>query len=233
MHVLVSALEDLEIDEDLCTSGPQAMELLALGHYSALVVDFDLSGAAQVVKMARLSPARRRPVVFAMIDAMTDIGSTLQAGANFVLYKPLLMEQVARSLRAGRAFMVPDRRRSARQKTESLVYLRFGDVCPVPALVLELSEVGLSVQASEPLPAADVPLRFILPGTVHLIEGNGEVIWADDTGRAGILFNDLAPNARRQLQAWLAKRSPKKETRKRVAARARASHQSMASRAES
>ena len=102
----------------------------------------------------------------------------------------------------------------------------------VPALVLELSEDSLSVQASEPLPAADVPLRFILPGTAHLIEGNGEVIWADDTGRAGILFNDLAPNARRQLKAWLAKRSPKKETRKRVPARVRTSHQLMASSAE-
>jgi len=221
MRVLVSALEDLEIDEELCASGPQAMELLALGHYSALVVDFDLPGAAQVVKMARLSPAQRRPVVFAMIDALTDIGSTFQSGANFVLYKPLLMEQVARSLRAGRAFMVPDRRRSARQKTESLVYLRFGDVCPVPALVLELSTDGLSVQASEPLPAADVPLRFILPGTAHLIEGNGEVIWADDTGRAGILFNDLAPNARRQLKAWVAKRNSKRATRVAVGEKAR------------
>jgi CheY-like chemotaxis protein len=221
MRVLVSALEDLEIDEELCASGPQAMELLALGHYSALVVDFDLPGAAQVVKMARLSPAPRRPVVFAMIDALTDIGSTFQSGANLVLYKPLLMEQVARSLRAGRAFMVADRRRSARQKTESLVYLRFGDVCPVPALVLELSEDGLSVQASEPLPAADVPLRFILPGTAHLIEGNGEVIWADDTGRAGILFNDLAPNARRQLKAWVAKRSSKRATRVAVGEKAR------------
>jgi CheY-like chemotaxis protein len=229
MRVLVSALEDLEIDEELCSSGPQAMELLTLGHYSALLVDFDLPGAAQVVKMARLSPPQRRPVVFAMIDALTDIGSTFQAGANFVLYKPLLWEQVSRSLRAGRAFMVPDRRRSARQKTESLVYLRFGDVCPVPALVLELSEDGLSVQASEPLPAADVPLRFILPGTAHLIEGNGEVIWADDTGRAGILFNDLAPNARRQLKAWLTKRSPKRATRARVAVRENPRHESRVS----
>jgi hypothetical protein len=164
-----------------------------------------------------------------MIDALTDIGSTFQSGANLVLYKPLLMEQVARSLRAGRAFMVADRRRSARQKTESLVYLRFGDVCPVPALVLELSEDGLSVQASEPLPAADVPLRFILPGTAHLIEGNGEVIWADDTGRAGILFNDLAPNARRQLKAWLTKRSPKRATRARVAVRENPRHESRVS----
>jgi CheY-like chemotaxis protein len=219
LRMLVGALAELEIDEEVCVSEPEAMELLALGHYSALVVDFDLPGAAQVARMARLAPAQRRPVVFALIDALTDVGSTFQAGANFVLYKPLVREQMLRPLRAGRAFMLPDRRRSARQKTEALVYLRFGDVCPVPAVVLEVSEDGLSVQASEPLPAAEVPLRFILPGTAYMLEGSGEVTWADDNGRAGIFFSDLTPATRRQLKAWLAKRDQKKPARARVVAR--------------
>jgi hypothetical protein len=119
-------------------------------------------------------------------------------------------EQVLRSLRAGRVFMRPDRRQSPRQKAESLVYLRFGDVCPVPALVLDISEDGLAVQASEPLPATELPLRFILPGTAYMIEGSGEVTWADDTGRAGIFFSELTPAARRQLKAWLGKRDQRK-----------------------
>jgi CheY-like chemotaxis protein len=210
LPVLVGALEEFEIDEEMCTSAEKAMELLAAGYYSALVVDFQLPAAAQVVHMARLAPAQRRPVVFAMIDARTDIANAFQAGANFVLYTPLVADQVMRSLRAGRAFMRPDRRRSPRQKTEALVYLRFGDICPVPALVLELSEDGLSVQAAEPVPAAEVPLRFILPGTAHLIEGSGEVVWADDSGRAGILFRDMPLASRRHLKAWLVKREPKK-----------------------
>jgi len=162
------------------------------------------------VHMARLAPAQRRPVVFAVISELTDVGSVFQAGANFVLYKPLVREQVLRSLRAGRAFMQPDRRRSSRQKAESLVYLRFGDVCPVPALVLDINEDGLAVQASEPLPAAELPLRFILPGTTYMIEGSGEVTWADDTGRAGIFFSELTPAARRQLKAWLSKQDKRK-----------------------
>jgi hypothetical protein len=116
--------------------------------------------------------------------------------------------------------MRPDRRKSRRQKTESLVYLRFGDVCPVPALVLEISEDGLSVQASEPLPAAELPLRFILPGTTYMLEGSGEVTWADDTGRGGIFFSKVSPAARRQLKAWLAKRDSNKPSRVRAAARA-------------
>jgi hypothetical protein len=209
LAVLVRTLEELEINEELCSSAAEAMELLALGYYSALIVDCDLPGAMQVARMARLAPAQRRPVVFAMIGARTDICSTFQAGANFALYKPLHFEQVAHSLRAGRAFMRPDRRRSARQKAESLVYLRFGNICPVPALVTELSLDGLSVQAAEPIPASEVPLRFILPGTSHLIEGTGEVMWADDSGRAGILFGDLSPASRRQLRQWLAKQDRK------------------------
>jgi CheY-like chemotaxis protein len=210
LTMLADALQELAIDQEACVSEPHAMELLALGHYSALLVDFDLPGAAQVVHMARLVPAQRRPVVFAVISELTDVGSVFQAGANFVLYKPLAREQVLRSLRAGRAFMQPDRRRSSRQKAESLVYLRFGDVCPVPALVLDISEDGLAVQASEPLPAAELPLRFILPGTTYMIEGSGEVTWADDTGRAGIFFSELTPAARRQLKAWLSKQDKRK-----------------------
>jgi len=220
LSMLVSVLDGFGIDEEVCASEPEAMELLALGYYSALIVDFDVPGAAQVVRMARLAPAKRRPVIFAMIGALTDVGSTFQAGANFVVYKPLVLEQVERSLRAGHVFMRPDRRKSARQKTEAMVYLRFGDVCPVPALVLEISQDGLSVQASEPLPAAELPLRFILPGTSYMIEGSGEVTWADDSGRGGIFFSDLSPTARRQLKAWLAKRDKKKPSRVTAAARA-------------
>lgn len=51
--------------------------------------------------------------------------------------------------------------------------------------------MGCRVQAAEPVPAAEVPLRFILPGTAHLIEGSGEVMWADDGGHARILFRNL------------------------------------------
>src|SRR5882762_3267078 len=80
LSVLLNTLEDLSIDGEMCSSAADAMELLALGYYSALIVDFDLPGASQAVHMARLAPAQRRPVVFAIINARIDIGSTFQAG---------------------------------------------------------------------------------------------------------------------------------------------------------
>lgn len=207
LQVLCAALDDLKITQEGCTAVPDALELLALEHYSALVVDFDLPGATHIVHMARMAPAQRRPVVFALLSPHADVAETFQCGANFILYKPLELDQMRRSLRAGRAFMRPDRRRSARHKTESLVYLRFGDLCPTPAIVLDLNERGLSIQAAEPLPSTPIPLRFILPGTEYLLEGQGDVIWADEDGRAGILFTDLPESSRKQLKLWVMKRS--------------------------
>jgi CheY-like chemotaxis protein len=222
LRMLVAGLDELDIEEEACVTAPEAMELLAQGFYSTLIVDFDLPNAATVAHMARLAPAKRRPVVIALISPQTDIASAYQAGANFVVYKPLVHEQMMRSLRAGRVFMQPDRRRSSREKIESMVYLRFGDVCPLPALVQEVSEDGLLVQAAEPLPAMEVPIRFILPGTVHMIEGTGDVVWADETGRAGILFRELHADSRRQLREWMRNRQRSKP-RKRSAVLARTS----------
>ena len=84
LTMLADALQELAIDQEACVSERHAMELLALGYYSGLLVDFDLPGAAQVVHMARLAPAQRRPVVFAVISGLTDVGNVFQAGANFV-----------------------------------------------------------------------------------------------------------------------------------------------------
>jgi len=120
LRILVAALEEYQIEQEACVNAPEAMELLAQDFYSALVVDFEVPGAATVARMARLAPSQRRPVVFAVIDVHTDIASAYQAGANFVLYKPLQPEQVERSLRAARVFMQTDRRRSRREKLESM-----------------------------------------------------------------------------------------------------------------
>jgi CheY-like chemotaxis protein len=217
LRMLVAGLDELEIEEEACVTAPEAMGLLAQGYYSALIVDFDLPNAATVAHMARLAPAKRRPVVVGLISPKTDVASAYQAGVNFVIYKPVDHGQMMRTLRAGRVFMQPDRRRNSREKVESMVYLRFGDVCPLPALVQEVSEDGLSVQAAEPLPAIEVPIRFILPGTVHMIEGTGDVVWADETGRAGILFRELHDNSRKELRQWLRNRQRSKPRRRTTA----------------
>jgi ActR/RegA family two-component response regulator len=210
LKILRNALDELGIEQEISTSASETLQRLMHAPYSAVVLDFDLPGAAMVARVARLADPHRRPVVFALIDGLTEIAGTFRAGANFVLYKPLLFDQVVRSLRAGRGFMRADRRRSTRHKLETLVYLQFG-VAAVPAIVLDVNEQGLSLQAPEPLPPVQqIPFRFVLPATTQIVEGNGEMIWADDNGRAGIFFAKLTVASRKYLKQWLTKRTTKK-----------------------
>jgi hypothetical protein len=197
-------------------SPSETMELVATGQHSALVVDFDLPHAVEVAKMARAVPSKRKPVLFGMIGSGTPIASVFQAGGNFVLYKPLDLLQVLHSLRAAHSFMQGDRRRSSRQKSETLAYLQLPGGT-LPALVQDLTEQGLSVQAAEPLmPLRGVPLRFLLPGTTNVVKATGDFIWADRAGRAGLFFTEMPVACRRDLQSWLRKHHARKSDSVRV-----------------
>jgi hypothetical protein len=110
--------------------------------------------------------------------------------------------------------MRQDRRRSARQTVDTVVYLLFGKRMAIPALMLDLSEDGLAVQAADPLPAVEkVPVHFLLPGSSHAIEATAELIWADDSGRAGMFFTEIAAATQRHLRSWLSRRSKKAQSR--------------------
>jgi CheY-like chemotaxis protein len=216
LRILAAAFNGIGIDPEVCLSAPDAMDLLVKGHYSAIVLDFDMPGAVQVARMVRIITPDRRPVIFTMIGAMTPVGGAFQAGANFVLYKPLEPEQVTRSLRAARGFMNPDKRRSPRHPVQALVHLKF-NVGVVPALMLDVSEQGLALQALEPLPRAqEVPLRFVLPETLHSVEATGQIIWSDQDGRAGMFFSRLTPTSRKYLKDWLNQHGAKKKDAVRI-----------------
>jgi CheY-like chemotaxis protein len=204
-QLVAGILQDSNISPVACDSAQEAIELMARGNYAALVLDFDIPGAAQVAKLARLAPAESRPVVFAMIGAGTDVGGTFEAGANFVLYKPLVEEQVLRSVRAARGFMRKDRRRKTRHTVQTVVYLLFGKAA-IPTLMVDLSDEGLCIQAADPLPPIhEVPVHFLLPHSTRAIEAKAEIVWADDSGRAGMFFTHLARETQRRLKTWLRK----------------------------
>ncbi len=228
VKVLLAAFAELGIEYRIATSASEAIETLASGHHSALVVDFDLPHALHVAKLARSVSGKRKPVLFGMIGAETAIGAVFQAGANFALYKPLDLLQVLHSLRAVQGFMQTDRRSAPRSKSETLAYLHL-PTGTVPALVQDLTEQGISIQAAEPLlPLRSVALRFLLPGTSQVVHATGDFIWSDEAGRAGLFFRDIPAACRRDLNSWLKKHGAKQAESVRVLLEPRKSSRSMA-----
>lgn len=210
VHTLAALLGHLGMNGEVCCTAPDAVDLMTNARYSAILLDFEIPAAAQITRALRSNPAGKRPVIFAIIGALNHIAGAFAAGADFVLYKPLARDQVLRSLRAGQAFMLPDRRRSQRHSLETLAYLQFG-IAAMPALVLDVNDHGISIQSPEPLPGVrSVRLRFVLPGTSETVEATGDLIWADREGRAGMLFADMLPRCRKNLQQWLRKRTARK-----------------------
>jgi DNA-binding response OmpR family regulator len=210
VRLLVAAFAELGVEYRMAMSASEGLDILQTEPHSALIVDFDLPHAVQVAKAARAIAGKRRPVLFGMIGVGTSIADVFQAGANFVLYKPLDLLQVLHSFRAAQGFMHADRRNSSRQKSETLAYLQL-PAGTIPALVQDVTEHGISIQAAEPLvPMRGVSLRFLLPRTTQVVHATGDFIWADREGRGGLFFSHMPQACRRDLQSWLRKYGPKK-----------------------
>jgi CheY-like chemotaxis protein len=229
IRTLVAAFAELGIEYQVSPSASETLETLATGHHSALIVDFDLPQAIQAAKMARMTPAAKRPVLFGMVGAEKSVADVFQAGANFVLYKPLDLLQVLHSFRAAQGFMRQDRRNSTRRKAESLAYLQLSSGAATPALVHDVTEHGISIQAAEQLhPLRGVSLRFLLPGTTQVIFATGDFIWADEEGRAGLFFREMAAGCRRDLQGWLKKHGARKSQSMRMLIEPQSNRRSLA-----
>lgn len=211
LQLLGKTLGQLGMDLTNCRSQHHALESVMSGKCSSLIVDFDLSGAEEVIRMAALLPEPQKPALLAIASrAWPGTGQAFQSGASRILYKPLDPELVKQSLKAAKKSGT-NRRKSARYDVKTLVYLEL-ESGAVPAVSIDIGEHGLALQAPDPVPmSSDLPFRCVLPGTDVTLHGHADVIWASDQGRAGLFFSKLAPAARKHLRTWLNKRGKDKK----------------------
>lgn len=100
-----------------------------------------------------------------------------------------------------------ERRCRYRRPLHTLAYVNLGP--ENGGILRDVSDQGASLHTVLPLQAgAPVHLRCDLfypgstPSRVRL-EADGQVVWADKSGPAGVRFTSLAPAARRQLNEWI------------------------------
>jgi hypothetical protein len=94
-------------------------------------------------------------------------------------------------------------RRSVRVLVQTLAFVSV-DSHTEHAIILDLSEGGMAIQALAPVEASKVlQLRFDLPGTKQRVQLSGEIAWADASGRAGIRFVDVPEQCMGALKDWI------------------------------
>jgi hypothetical protein len=208
LETLSTTLREVGIRMVPCPSRQEALELILAGRCSTLIVDFGLPGAEEVVRTAALLPRGQKPVLLAVADgSWPGTGEAFHSGANRILYRPLVAEQIKDALRSSRRAMRKTRRKARRYQMKALVHLEFG-ARTLPAISLDVSEHGMAIQAPEPVPiSSDLAFRCVLPDTHLAFDGHAEVIWASDHGRAGMFFSELSLAARKHLKSWLRRRA--------------------------
>jgi CheY-like chemotaxis protein len=177
--------------------------------FDAVLVDFDdPQRAALVLQNTCLTSPCNTAITGAMLRDRAQVRQVFGAGANFVLYKPISPEQAETSLRAATALIKRERRRSMRVPVQVPVELRVSNGLNVEGILLDLSEDGLEVLASQPLyPSASLLLQFRLPEGSNAIQAQAQVAWANPNGQCGVRFIDLAENTRSSLRDWIAARA--------------------------
>lgn len=192
-----------------CCGYSDAVCLVTEQKFQAVLVDFDdPHSAALVLQNLASAPFQTNTVTVALLSEKNRVRNAFGAGANFVLYKPLSTMQAVSTLRAATALIKRERRSAFRVPIQVAVRLSMqsqGGSSDIDGILLDLSETGMDVLASQPLyPLAHLDARFTLPNSPSEIELSGEVAWANPNGESGVRFRETPESLRAALQCWLA-----------------------------
>ena len=205
LQTLRRLLNDMGVDVEVCSEIEFGMEVFSHRKFDAVIVDMEMRGAADVMRALRRTSHNRNMVTFALIEGSASLKTAFEMGANFVVHKPISPERAKLTMRAAHNLMRRDRRNLNRQNLQVIATLSFEGGAEVQGIVTDLSDTGMSVLLAEPPPGGrNVRLTLPLPGTRKTIEGWGDLVWADQQGRAGIRFVQLPQISQKALLTeWL------------------------------
>jgi response regulator RpfG family c-di-GMP phosphodiesterase len=179
-----------------------ARDYLKRRKIDGVFVDLELPGAIAMIETIRKGASNSKVVIFACGKSSREHTSTLNAGANFLLRKPLNVDGVVLHITIAKELLERERRRYFRHPVNLSVLLKEGTV-EQRARMTNLSEGGLAVRTVKPLSkGAAVEVSFALPLGVSL-KGKGQVAWVNAEGIAGIGIQAFEGKGKEYLESWL------------------------------
>ncbi|HEY6307215.1 MAG TPA: PilZ domain-containing protein [Candidatus Angelobacter sp.] len=202
-------LDTANIDLEVCNNADQARMALVRRKYDALLVDCDdADKGPQILKELRQGKSNKSCIAFALVHGKTTVQQAFEMGANFVLDKPISVERATRSVRAAQGLIMRERRRYHRHLLRASGAILVDSGAELPVSITNISEGGISIECARQLDEGGAArLKFILPGAKRTLEIKGEVMWSTPEGQAGIRFQVLPVDSKKELDSWLEKRT--------------------------
>ena len=203
--VCQSVLGSLRIDVEIGADPVAAWVSLNKSKFDAVIVDCDLEGADGFLgNLHGMADPGARPVI--LVTGSGERSRLDAAGGEFVLQKPISVEQAVHTFSAARNLILKARLQYHRQNMDAPISITDTNNAnsQIQANLLNLSQKGIRVRMEHPRPlAGEVAIHFLLPGTELEFDAEGEVAWADARGNAGIRLVNMPEPARRDLRLWL------------------------------
>ncbi len=179
-----------EIPLDVCENPDDALELLAVKAYQALLVDLDMSGTAHVLNSLR--DREDKPVAVAMVASGSLLGSAFDVGAILAIHKPVAAGSVRLGLKAAYAVAARQGRKASRRTAHFPCRLGLPGSRLMPGSVLNVGEGGACVSTERCMPPGTfLTLRFSLPGANPILDVGAVAVWNDGDRRTGLRFQRL------------------------------------------
>ena len=210
---LSDVLQRQSIDLMVCTEFAAACKELSRAKYHALFLDCDTAQAKDLLTVIRNSPSNKAAVVLAISSDKTLPRSPgdVRTQAQFVMQKPLARAQVEATLRAARGLLLRELRQYYRHPMDAPITLTAAGKT-LQAKVTNISMGGVGIRSSDPEKlSGSVHIRLTLPQG-ELFESHGDIVWADEHGRSGIHFRDMAPLFQTRLEQWLTSKLEQQHT---------------------
>lgn len=202
-------LDDANIDVQVCSSADDAIQTLNRHKYDTFVVDCDdVPGAPDVLQQLRKGKSNKSCIAFALVNGRTSVREAFEMGANFALDKPVSPERAARSVKAAQGLIMRERRRYHRHLVTATGTIVVDGITELPVSIMTISEGGVSIECTRQLDQGGAArLKILLPGSKKTLDLKGEIMWSDGEGRAGIRFQVLPVDTKKELDGWLEQRA--------------------------
>lgn len=207
LRTLCPLLFEMNMGVEICLGNHGASRMLRKRKFDAVIVECDTDGQGlDVLQQLREDTPNQNTIAVGVVNDYNAMKAAFATGANFVLSKPISVEDASRILRFTTGLIGRMVRRFLRVAVHHLSHV---DIVGMkdPAFILDISEGGLAMQSLAPMSTGQqVDLSFLLPGSTTRIEASAIVVWNDPTGRIGLEFLEIADQDRARVKSWVIER---------------------------